>query len=185
MCRDVCAWVYSFSCIQHTWGNYVFFLSAFPHGFVFHNATSRILVSLAQGYLSVPALSSSLWPGWDPQRARSSSSGSKEMSWPEVVVFDPHTRRCLTSTADRLFIQWRLKLDGALFQGGGNVVVELASGLPLPIPGATEASGEIGCGLWIFCHPEQKNFCPWMQICVHSNFCNIFLHVCFCAVMHA
>ena len=76
----------------------------------------RSCFPLGQGHLSLPALLFlSPRPGRAPSASQFSSPGSEEVSWPEVMVFDPHTRRCLTSTADRLFIQWRLKLDGALF----------------------------------------------------------------------
>lgn len=61
-------------------------------------------------------------------------------------VSDPRTRRCLTSITDRLFIQWRLKLNGAHLRRM-EMVVKLALGCLLRVTEAMAAWREAHCGL--------------------------------------
>lgn len=61
-------------------------------------------------------------------------------------VSDLRTRCCLTSITGRLFIQWRLKLDGAHLRRMEILVVKLALGCLLPVTEAMAAWREAHCG---------------------------------------
>lgn len=88
-------------------------------------------------------------------------------------VSDPRTRCCLTSITGRLFIQWRLKLDGAHLRRMEILVVKLAVGCLLPVTEAMAAWREAHCGFSNNSEPngsfESTKFSSFNP--VSSNFC--------------
>lgn len=85
-------------------------------------------------------------------------------------VFDPQTRRCLTSTANRLFIQRCLKLDVERFRGW-----KCCSGVDIGL--------DINWRLPII-QNKLAFVCACKMLFIAPN-CNMFLHVCYRALSHA